>query len=199
MLCCLLVVALPAIGDSNSSAAKFNRVLDIGDKAPVWENLVGTDGKQHSLSDLKAAQAVIVVFTCNHCPVAKAYDKRIVELHRKLKKRKVEVVAVSVSQLKPDNLDAMKKRAKESKYEFQYLQDLSQKIGKSFGALSTPHVFLLNAERRIAYMGKIDDSMFEDRVTERFLADAVTAVLAGKEPDVAETRPIGCPIDFERP
>jgi peroxiredoxin len=181
-----------------SHAAKFNRVVDIGQKAPSWKNLPGVDGKKHGLAELKTARAVVVVFTCNHCPVAKNYENRLATLVKKYKKQKVEVIAVSVSLYEADNLEAMKKRAKEKKYGFQYLQDSSQKIGQQFGALCTPHVFLLDAERKIAYMGKIDDDIYEEDVTERYLNDAIDAVLAGKTPEVTETKPVGCPIQFDR-
>ncbi len=182
-----------------AESAKFNRVVDIGDKAPGWKNLIGVDGKKHSLADHKQAKAVVVVFTCNHCPVAKAYEKRLLELVEKNRRKKVQLVAISISQFEADNLEAMKKRASEKKYSFPYLQDTSQKTGKDWGALCTPHVFLLNSKRRIAYMGKIDDSLYEDQVTEHFLQDAIDAVLAGKGPEVEETKPIGCPIDYESP
>ena len=181
----------------DAQAAKFNRVVDIGQQAPSWKDLPGVDGKSHGLDELKEAKAVVLVFTCNHCPVAKNYENRLNALVEKYKKQKVEVVAVSVSSYEDDNLEAMKKRATEKKYAFQYLQDPSQKIGQKFGALCTPHVFLLDAKRQIAYMGKIDDEIYEDKVTERYLNDAIDAVLAGKKPEVDETKPVGCPIQFD--
>jgi peroxiredoxin len=182
----------------NAEAAKFNRVVDIGQQAPSWKNLAGVDGKKHSLDELKKSKAVVVIFTCNHCPVAKSYENRLAILVKKYKKQQVELVAISVSLYESDNLAAMKKRAIEKKYAFQYLQDPTQKIGQQFGALCTPHVFLLDAKRKIAYMGKIDDDMFEEDVTERFLNDAIDAVLSGKRPEVSETKPVGCPIQFNR-
>ena len=180
-------------------AAKFNREVDIGDKAPAWKDLEGTDGKRHSLAELKKAKAVVVVFTCNHCPVAKAYEERLIEFTKTYEKRGVATVAISVSLYEADNLEAMTRRAKEKKYPFVYLYAPKQKIGAAFGAPCTPSVFLLDADRKIAYMGKFDDSMYVDRVEERFLQDAVEAVLDGKEPEITETKPIGCPIDYEEP
>jgi len=180
-------------------AAKFNRNVDIGDKAPLWKGLEGTDGKRHSLADLKKAKAVVVVFTCNHCPVAKAYEERLIELTRDFQKRDVVTVAISVSLVEADNLDAMKKRAAEKKYPFTYLHDPDQKTGQSYGAYCTPSVFLLDGDRRIAYMGKIDDSMYADRVEERFLHDAITALLSGRKLEITETKPFGCPIEYDKP
>lgn len=195
---CLLTLSISLYATS-AQAGKFNRVLSIGDAAPAWEKLTGTDGKPHSLSDHKQAKAVVVVFTCNHCPVATAYEERLIELAKDYGKKDVAVVAISVSQLAVDNLEAMQKRADEKKYPFSYLHDASQKSARQYGALCTPHVFLLNEKRQIAYMGAIDDSMYPQRVTEQFLRLAIQATLKNEQPELTETRPVGCPIDYEEP
>jgi peroxiredoxin len=195
----LVAAILGGPAHSLAEAAKFNREVDIGDKAPQWKNLEGTDGKRHSLAGLKKAKAVIVVFTCNHCPVAKAYEERLIKLARDFQKRDVVTVAISVSLVGADSLDAMKKRAAEKKYPFAYLHDPDQKTGHSYGSYCTPSVFLLDGDRRIAYMGKIDDSMYADRVEERFLRDAITALLSGRKPEITETKPFGCPIEYDEP
>lgn len=195
---CLAVVLAALLSFPQwSEAAKFNRVLDIGDKAPAWSDLPGTDGRSHSLDEHRKAKAVIVVFTCNHCPVAKAYEQRLIDIARKAKKQQVATVAISVSLYEADNLQAMTRIAAERKYPFQYIHDASQKIGKKYGALCTPHVFLLDGERKVAYMGKIDDSMYPRKVTEQLLQSAISQVLAGKPVDIDETKPVGCPIDFK--
>jgi peroxiredoxin len=191
MLLCLSADA------SNVVAAKFNRVMDIGKQAPAWKDLRGTDGKSHSLSDLKNAKAVIVVFTCNHCPVAQAYEKRLIKLALESRKKGVEMVAISVSRYEADNFESMKKRAAEKKYPFKYLQDTSQKTGKEYGALWTPNVFLLDSKRRIAYMGGLDDSMYPEKVQKRFLQDAIDAVLKGNTVEISETKPVGCQIEYD--
>ncbi|MFT5323119.1 MAG: peroxiredoxin [Planctomycetaceae bacterium] len=178
-------------------AAKFNRVMDIGKPAPVWKNLPGVDGKMHSLDELKKAKAVVVVFTCNHCPVAQAYEQRLIKLANERRKQGVAFVAISVSDYEADNLEAMKKRATELKLPFAYLHDPTQQIGRKYGALWTPSVFLLDAKRRVVYMGSVDDSMYPEKVNRRFLKDAIDAVLAGKPVNIEETKPAGCPIDYE--
>ncbi|NQV27410.1 MAG: thioredoxin family protein [Rhodopirellula sp.] len=185
------------VGLIDVEAAKFNRVVNIGDSGPVWRNLRGVDGKTHSLDDLKKAKAVVVVFTCNHCPVAQAYEQRLIKLAMESRKKGVETVAISVSRYEADNFESMKKRSTELKYPFAYLQDTTQEIGRSYGALWTPSIFLLDSKRRIAYMGSIDDSMYREKVEREFLEDAIDAVLAGKPIDVEETKPVGCPIDYE--
>ena len=177
-------------------AGKFNKQLSIGDAAPAWEKLPGVDGKEHSLSDLKAAKAVVVIFTCNHCPVAQACEERIKQLAADFKGR-VAVVAISVSQYEPDDLPHMKERAKAEGFNFAYLRDGSQEIGRKFGASNTPHVFVLNGERKIAYMGAFDDAWEDaEAVKEPYTRRAVEAVLAGKTPEVTESRQQGCTIEY---
>jgi peroxiredoxin len=182
---------------SDVVAAKFNRVLDIGKQAPAWKSLRGVDGKTHCLGDLKKSKAVVVVFTCNHCPVAQAYEKRLIKLASESRKRGVEFVAISVSRYEADDLEAMKKRSTDRKYPFVYLQDSTQQIGKKYGALWTPNVFVLDSSRRVVYMGGVDDSMYPEKVERQFLKDAIEAVLAGKPVEIGETKPIGCPIEYE--
>ena len=193
--CC--IAALVFTVSVEVSAAKFNRVLDVGKQAPAWKALQGVDGKTHNLDDLKKAKAVVVVFTCNHCPVAQAYEKRMIKLASESRKQGVEFVAISVSRYEADNLEAMKKRSTERKYSFTYLQDPTQQIGKKYGALWTPSVFLLDSHRRVVYMGGVDDSMYPEKVKRQFLKDAIEAVLAGKPVDIGETKPVGCPIEYE--
>ncbi len=192
-----LVVGLAALFSAASlSAAKFNKVLDIGKPAPAWKELLGVDDKRHSLDDLKDAKLVIVVFACNHCPVVKAYERRLIRFVDDYRDKGVEFVAISVSRQPSDQLPQMKMRASDSGFNFPYLIDPTQKIARAYGATCTPHVFVLDQQRRVAYMGKIDDHLDESKVGERFLRDAVDALLAGKQPEVAETRQVGCDIEF---
>ena len=102
---------------------------------------------------------MVVVFTCNHCPVAQAYEDRIVEIAADYKDKGVEVVAINVNNMEADKLPAMKERAEEKGFKFDYLYDPSQEIGRAFGATVTPHAFLLDGERNVVYIGAIDDNM----------------------------------------
>ncbi|HLJ11753.1 MAG TPA: thioredoxin family protein [Planctomycetaceae bacterium] len=183
-------------GNAQAGKAKFNKVLSIGDAAPDWTGLPGTDGKKHSLNDYRDAKAVVVVFTCNHCPVAKMYEERLIDFAGRYE-NKVQVVAISVSHIPADRLDKMKARAAEKGFEFPYLYDESQQIGRRYGATATPHFFLLDAERRIAYMGAFDDNFDEMKVEKHYLIDAVDALLAGKTPKVRESLQRGCAIEYE--
>ena len=194
----LLFVGLSAIFSAATlSAGKFNKVLEIGKPAPDWDDLLGVDGKRHRLDDLKDAKLVVVVFACNHCPVVKAYERRLIRFVDDYRDKGVELVAISVSRQESDQLPQMKTRASDSGFNFAYLIDPSQKIARAYGATCTPHLFVLDPKRRIAYMGKIDDHLDESKVSERFLRDAVDALLAGKQPEVTETRQVGCDIEYE--
>lgn len=178
-------------------AAKFNKVLDIGKPAPAWKDLDGVDGQRHSLDDFRAAKLVVVIYACNSCPVVRQYERRLIRFVDDYREKGVELVAISVSKKPVDQLAKMKFRASDSGWNFEYLIDPTQQIAKSYGATVTPHVFVLDGERRIAYMGKIDDHLGdESKVTESFLRSAVDALLAGNAPEVTETRQIGCAIEF---
>jgi peroxiredoxin len=189
---CFLVMRSAALAASADSAA-----VKIGADAPAWAELEGIDGKMHALADVKDAKAVLVVFTCNHCPVAKAYEDRLVELYKDYHGQGVEIVAINVNNGESDKLPAMKERAKEKGFEFAYLYDPSQKIGRAFGATVTPHVFVLDGARKLAYMGAIDDNMKADKATKHYVRDALDAILASGTVATTETKPAGCGIQYE--
>ncbi|HEX6985793.1 MAG TPA: thioredoxin family protein [Planctomycetaceae bacterium] len=188
----ILVAAagLPAL------AGKYNKALDVGAPAPQFSGLEAVDGKTYGLSDFAEKDAVVVVFTCNHCPVAQAYNERFNEFVADYKDKPVGFLAINVD--KGESLDAMKKFAKEEDLDYPYAYDETQKSGKSYGASVTPHVFVLNKDRKIAYMGAWDDSpMNPDKVEKNYARDAVEAILAGRTPEVAETQQVGCGIRYE--
>lgn len=174
-----------------------NKTPGIGDKGPAWEGLAGTDDKEHSLKDLEKAKVIAVVFTCNTCPVAVAYEDRMISLVNDYKNKGVELVAINVNKDDKNSMEAMKERAEKKGFNFPYLFDPTQQIARDYGATVTPHVFLLDQERKIAYMGAIDDNMKEDAVKKHGLKDAIDAVLDGKSPEVAQTKQHGCGIRYE--
>lgn len=188
----ILMLAAPTM----ASGGKFNRVLSTGDRAPEWNSLAGVDGKRHSLADLKKSKLVVVAFIANRCPMAKQYEPRMLAFEGKYRKRGVRFVAISVSRSPVDSLEKMKVRAKKSGFAFPYLIDSSQRIGRAYGATHTPHFFVLDRKRRIAYMGAFDDHRDPAKVEEHYLKDAVDALLAGKRPDIAESRQFGCEIEY---
>lgn len=193
-----LIVVLAA---GLATAGEYNPVLSIGDAAPGWEKLVGTDGKEHALADLKDRQVVVVVFTCNTCPFAVDYEERLVAFarqHTADPQSKVALVAINSNLVPGDTLEKMKERAEDSKFNFPYLSDETQQVAKSYGAGYTPELFVLNKDRKIVYMGAMDDNDDAKMVKQSYVADAVAAALAGELPKVKETPARGCTIRFKR-
>ena len=172
--------------------------LKIGDAAPSWSGIIGIDDKEHGLSDYSKAKAVVLVFTCNHCPVAVAYEDRLVALQKDYQAKGVQVVGVNVNTIAADRLDKMKERAKDKEFNFPYLYDETQKIGHDYGATCTPHVFVLDKNRKIAYTGAIDDSMAAGKVKTPCLRNALDAILAGEKPAKAATKQFGCSIKYNK-
>lgn len=197
---CTLICALALAVVGTAAAGKYNKKLSPGDKAPSFADLPGTDGKKHGLADYAGKDFVVVVFTSNECPIATSYEKRLIDLTKKYAsgdKSRVAVVAVNVSLDEDERLDKMKAAAKVKGFNFAYLSDPSQKIGRQHGASVTPEVFVLDKDRKIAYMGGIDDNEEVAMVTKKYLADALDALLAGKPVPAAETRPTGCSIEYK--
>ncbi|MDZ4688578.1 MAG: thioredoxin family protein [Planctomycetaceae bacterium] len=180
------------------SAGKFNAQLSVGDKAPVWTQLQGVDGKRHSLGDFERSPVIVVAFLCNHCPIASGYEARFKQFADEYRERGVTFVGISVSRFPTDSFEKMQQRATERKFNFAYLHDPTQDIGRRYGATCTPHLFVLDRERKIAYMGAFDDSpAAADKVQEPYVRAAVDALLAGKPIDIRETRQRGCDIEYE--
>jgi peroxiredoxin len=169
----------------------------VGDQAADFK-LKNVDGSMVSLSDYKGVKGYIVVFTCNTCPYAVMYEDRIMELHNKYAPLGYPVVAINPNDptVKPgDDFASMQTRAKEKKFPFKYLFDEGQKVYPLFGAQRTPHVFLLDANRYVRYIGAIDDNAQSPaEVTNHYLENAISALMEGKNPDPAETKAIGCTI-----
>jgi peroxiredoxin len=198
----MMQIALPTwmlafgIGLAVAWAGDFNETLKIGDAAPAWNGLPGVDGGKHSLSEHKDKKFVVVVFTCNSCPVAKDYEDRIIELANQFKE--IAFVAINVNRIADDNLEKMTERAKSKSYPFAYLFDESQQIAKDFGANFTPEFFVLDGDRKIAYMGSLDDNTVVKQVKRTYLANAIKSLLAGEKPEVPETLARGCRIRFAK-
>lgn len=193
----LLAACLLAGWASTSKAGKFNRVLSVGDEAPDFSGLEGVDDHSYALSDFKDSQLVVLLFTCNHCPVAQAYEERVIDLVDNYQGRDVGFLAISPSLEKSDLPPAMRERSEAKGYNFPYAHDADQAAAIAYGVRQTPSVFVLDGDRRIAYMGTIDDSWKDAKAVRRhYLRDALEALLAIKPPPTAETRPAGCAIEF---
>ncbi len=172
----------------------------IGDFAADFK-LENTDGRMISLSDFEDAKGYLVIFTCNTCPYAVAYEDRINALDKKYKSLGVPVIAINPNNPESnpaENDGAMRTRAEEKDFSFPYLRDKDQKVYPVYGAQRTPHVFLLQKKpegNKVQYIGSIDDNYANpDQVEERYVENAVDAMLAGREIEVKTTRAIGCSI-----
>jgi peroxiredoxin len=193
----MLTLVLAALSMFATACSYAANKLNIGDAAPNWTQIIGVDGKQHSLSDYKDAKLVVVVFTCNHCPVAVAYEDRLIALQKDYETKGVQFVAINVNNIAADKLDKMKERAEAKGFNFPYLYDASQKTGHDYGALVTPHVFVLDGQRAIAYVGAVDDSKEVEKVKKQFLRNALDALLSGQQPPDKVTKQFGCGIKYE--
>jgi peroxiredoxin len=185
-------------------AAESVATLALGASAPDFD-LPGVDGKNWTLKDFAGAKVLVVVFTCNHCPVAHAYQERIKAIVADYKSKGVALVAINPNDPKALRLDElawsdmsdsfaeMKVRASEGHFEFPYLYDGdSQTVAKAYGPVATPHAFVFDGERKLVYQGGLDDSQHAERATRHYLRDAIDAALAGKEPPVTHAKVIGC-------
>jgi peroxiredoxin len=183
---------------SLATAGQFNKVLSIGDAAPTWKDIEATDGKKYSSQDFKDRELLVVLFTCNSCPVAVGYEDRILAFAKKHAgpDGKVGMVAINVNTVKDDQLPEMKKRAEKKKFSFPYLYDPTQEIARKFGATITPEFFLLDKNRKVIYMGALDDKSPPAERTMDHLESAVAAALAGKAISTSETNARGCKIRF---
>ena len=181
-------------------AGEYNLKLSVGDPAPAWENLSGTDGKQHSLSDFKDKEAVVLAFTCLSCPYAIEYEERFNNLAKQLggPDGKVGFVAVCVNRIPADRLDKLTERVNSQKLAFPIMYDESQKIANDYGAICTPEFYVLNKERKITYIGALDDSTDATKVQKRFVEEGLVAALKGELPLVKETLARGCKIRYVR-
>ncbi len=170
----------------------------IGDKIEDF-SLKNVDGKMVSLADYgDAVQGYVVVFTCNHCPFAKKYEERFIEFHQKYADRGWPIIAINPNNPKTvpeDSFEAMVERAKEKAFPFVYLFDEGQRVYPKFGATKTPHIFLIDKDMRVRYIGAFDDNAESaEAATRQYLKDAIEAIELGYEPEPSFTRAVGCSI-----
>jgi thiol-disulfide isomerase/thioredoxin len=188
----LVGFAVPAL------AGKYNKQLSIGDAGPEWQGLLGTDGQKHALADLKDKDIVVVCFTCNTCPYAVDYEDRLIALAKKFSQEgdRCALVAINANLVKDDLLPAMQQRAKAKGFNFLYLHDETQQVARNFGATYTPEFVVLDKQRKVVYLGAMDDSPDGKKITRRYVEDAALAALAGKLPETIETPAVGCAVRY---
>lgn len=183
--------------------------LAIGSKAPDFK-LPGVDGNTYSLASFSKAKLLLVIFTCNHCPTAQAYEDRMIQLAKEYTPKGVAVVAISpndpgavrLDELgysdMSDTFEEMKLRAKQKKYNFPYLYDgKTQVTSKAFGAIATPHVFIFDKNRILRYQGRIDDMEKPSKTPNNYdTRNALNELLADKEVSVKTTKVFGCSVKW---
>jgi len=190
------------------SAPQEAKTLEIGAKAPDF-NLPGVDGRRYRLGDFEKANILVIVFTCNHCPTAQAYEERIKKLAADYRDKGVTLVAISPNDPQAvrldelgysdmsDSFEEMKIRAKDMQYNFPYLYDGDeQRVSHSYGPARTPHVFIFDKQRTLCYVGRIDDSEKPKLVKSEDARNAIEALLKARNVPVPQTGTIGCSIKW---
>jgi len=202
------IVLLFIAPEFSRSAQQKVQTLEIGRQAPDF-NLPGVDGRNYRLADFADAKILVVVFTCNHCPTAQAYEDRIKKLTSDYKYKGVAVVAISPNDPQSvrldelgysdmgDTFEEMKIRVKDKGYNFPYLYDgKSQAVTTAYGAVATPHLFIFDNQRKLRYVGRFDDSEKSKQDNSNDAINAIEAILAGRKVPVEETMSFGCSIKW---
>ncbi|ADR21434.1 thioredoxin family protein [Marivirga tractuosa] len=188
----ILLIALVAFSFKNDG-------YDIGDKAMDF-SLKNVNGEMVSMDDYDEAKGFMIIFTCNSCPYSVAYEDRIIALHEKYADKGVPVIAINPNDDEKSPKDSFKKmivRAKEKGFPFPYVYDETQEITRAYGATNTPHVYVLDADRTVKYIGAIDNNTKSaEKADKKYVEDAVDAVLNGKEVLERKTKAIGCTIKW---
>ena len=202
------IVLLFLAPELSRAAQQKVETLEIGRQAPDF-NLPGVDGRNYRLADFADAKILVVVFTCNHCPTAQAYEDRIKKLTTDYRNKGVAVVAISPNDPEAVRLDEpgysdmgdafedMKIRAKDKDYNFPYLYDgKTQTVTLAYGAVATPHLFIFDNQRKLRYVGRFDDSEKPKQVKSKDAINAIEAILAGRKVPVEKTMAFGCSIKW---
>lgn len=186
------------------SASLFAQGVQVGDAAPTF-SLKSTKGDLQSLATYEKSKGLILIFTCNHCPYSVAYEDRIIALHHAFAKQGYPVLAINPNdptREPEDSYDNMIKRAKDKKFPFSYLFDETQAIARAYGATRTPHVFILQRDGKnwtVKYIGAIDDNSEDAKLaTQRYVENAVNALLQGQTITTTTTKAIGCTIKWKK-
>jgi peroxiredoxin len=182
-------------------ALTYTPDAEIGSMCPEFQ-LKGVDGKMWKRDDFAGSKAFLIMFICNHCPYVKAVEDRLIALGREMKDRGVKIAAVSSNDAEnyPDDSFAnLAKRAQEKNYPFPYLYDETQAVARTFGAVCTPDFFLYDAQMKLAYRGRLDDSWKDpSQVKHQELRDAIVALLENRKPSDAQKPSMGCNIKWKK-
>ena len=178
----------------------YSKGMAPGTQAPEF-SLPGVDGKTYALETFADADALVVVFTCNHCPYAQAVEARLIELQRDYQSRSVRLCAINPNDDKSypdDSFEHMVARAKDKGFNFPYLRDASQTVARAYDAACTPDIFLFDRARKLVYNGRLDDNWKEpDKVKTHDLRRALDAVLEGRPLGFEPVASMGCSVKWK--
>jgi len=194
-----LAAAPSASAGGSVASAPEAPILSVGAPAPSFRDLLGVDGRRYGMADFDDQAVLVLVFSSNRCPTAKAYGERLRALQAEYGPRGVGLVVINSNDpyLYPEeSYPRMVERAEEDGYTFSYLSDEGQRVARAYGPTRTFEVFALDRERQLRYTGRFDDARLPERVTTTDLANALDDLLAGREVRVAQTRPFGCSLDL---
>ena len=202
-----VVFTLTIVLSGATMAGQYNAVLDLDDPMPMFVNLPATDGGHLSAVDLETS-VVVLVSLANHCPWVQGMDQGLIELVEQFRGQDVRIVGFAVNHREDDRLPAMQEHAHKAGYNFSYVYDDSQQLGRELGTTRTPEYFVFNSERKLVYMGLLTNSparktrsgeisFINDEPENFYVADAITATLAGKVVSPAETRAHGCSVEYD--
>lgn len=198
----LMLTAIITMAMLNSFAPPAG--YQVGDKVRDF-TLKNVNGKMVSMADYPGAKGFIIVFTCNHCPFAKKYESRIMNLDKMYSSKGYPVIAINPNdpQIEPeDSYDEMVKLANQKKYTFPYLFDETQEIARAYGATRTPHIYVVSKSGNdtiVEYIGGIDDNTDDpSSVKEKYVENAINELLAGKKVSTTSTKAIGCTIKWRK-
>jgi len=199
------LVAILNLAALSFAAGKYNSVITVGMKAPAFNNLPATNGKSYSMSDFRE-DVLVIVFLANHCPWVRGGERDLIQIVNDFKGKSVRFVGIGVNLRQEDVLPAMKERAAKVGYNFLYLHDPTQEIGRKYGATHTPEYFVLSKDRQIVYTGLLTNSpavmeggsprYVNGEPKEFYVRDAINAALTGRPVAVTETRAQGCTVEY---
>ncbi len=205
----LLAICLFAVAALSATAAANPPVLPLGAPLPDFK-LPGVDGKTYTPADFAAAKLLMVVFTCNHCPTAQAYEERLKRIQADYQAKGLQIVAINPNSAAAvrfdemgygdlgDTFAEMKIRAEHKQFNFPYLDDgESQEVVVKFGAIATPHIYIFDQARKLRFQGRIDNSEREDLAKVHDARAAIEALLAGKDPEIKTTKVFGCSVKWK--
>ena len=180
---------------------ELDEPLDVGQSAVATDvKMQSVDGRSLSIADVKGTKGTLVIFTCNHCPWAKAWEQRIVEIGNAYLEQGIGAIAINPndpSVYQDDGIDRMKATSAERGMKFPYVVDATSGVARAYGASKTPEIFLFDPSMKLVYYGAVDDNAEEPaRVEKAYLKDALDALVAGKPIPVAQTKAMGCSIKF---